>query len=229
MSIKRFAAGGAVLAGALSLSAIAHATPVVYDWTGGSVTVLAVNSNNGTMLGEGTVPLTTPSEVTFDSGPPVAVPNFEFADTGPSSVMLTGGPLAGDMLTVSNLTVVPATGYTSSGSGSNPYNVTLNDLWASGAFTVMNGTTTVASGTFQDTLTATLTGQISITGAGSSETLALNGIALDAVAIGSTPVTIKADVIFDGAPVPLPAALWLLGPGLLGLAGTMRRRRHAAH
>jgi hypothetical protein len=28
------------------------------------------------------------------------------------------------------------------------------------------------------------------------------------------------------APVPLPPALWLLGSGFLGLAGTMARRRH---
>jgi len=228
MKIKKQAVGSAVLGASLVLCASARATPVVYDWTGGSITVLAVNNNNGNTLGQGAIPLAAPSQVTFDSGPPVAVPSFEFADPGPSSVTLTGGTLAGDTLTVSSLVVVPATGYTSGGSGSNPYNVTLNNLWASGAFSVTNGSTTIASGTFHDTLTATLTGQVTLSGSGSSESLALNGIALDGVTISGTSVTLKADVIFDGSPVPLPAAIWMLGSGLIAVAGMMRGRRRAA-
>jgi hypothetical protein len=227
MGIKTQAVGGTVCGAAL-ICASAQAAPVVYDWTGGSLTVLAVNNNNGNTLGQGSIPLTAPSQVTFDPGPPVAVPSFEFADPGPSGVTLTGGTLAGDTLTVSNLVVIPATGYTSSGTGSNPYNVTLDNLWASGSFSVTNGSNTIASGTFNHTLTATLTGQVTLTGSGSSEALALNGIALDGVTINGAPVTIKADVIFDGSPVPLPAAFWMLGSGLVGFAGMARGRRRAA-
>jgi hypothetical protein len=226
MKISMGLAGGLLAGGAL-LGGVVNASPVVYDWTSGSVTVLAVDNNNGNTLGQGTLPLTSASQVTFDSGPPVAVPSFDFADSGPSSVVLSGGTLAGDTLTVSNLMVTPASTYSSSGNGTNPYNITLNNLWASGSFSVTNGSTVVASGTFTDTVTATLTGQISLSG--SNENLSLNGIVLDSVKINGTPVTIKADVIFAGAPVPLPAAFWLLGSGVAALAGSLGRRRREAH
>jgi hypothetical protein len=41
----------------------------------------------------------------------------------------------------------------------------------------------------------------------------------------TTNVTGTVDVVYEYAPVPLPAALWLLGAGLLGFAGVTRRAR----
>jgi hypothetical protein len=210
------------LAGAIA-SGIAQSSPVTYDWTSGSITVLAINGNNGTTLGSGVVALTAPSQVTLDTGVAMDVPSFAFDDMGTSSAAL-GGALTGDTLTVTNLTIVPeTTGYTSSATGTNPYNITLNGLAASGSYSIANASNVViSSGSFTNTITPTLTGAITI---GPTNSLTLNGIALDVASIGTTPVTFKADVIFDGAPVPLPAAVWLLGSGLVALAGAALRRR----
>jgi hypothetical protein len=36
------------------------------------------------------------------------------------------------------------------------------------------------------------------------------------------------NIVAEAAPVPLPAAVWLLGSGLMGLIGVGRRRRATA-
>lgn len=43
----------------------------------------------------------------------------------------------------------------------------------------------------------------------------------------STSGDLTYNVVSSSAPVPLPAAVWLLGSGLLGMAGIARRRRNA--
>jgi hypothetical protein len=170
--------------------------------------------------------------VTFDSAVP-NVPNFVFADLGPStsifsSTAFTGAAavLNGGQLILSNVVVAPGTGYSSSGSGSNPYNITMNNLASSGAYTLKTaGGATLASGTFSNVVSPTLTGLVLLGGS----QLSLNGITLAAISYGGQSLLVKGDVLFNGAtPVPLPAAAWLLGSGLLGLTGMAKRRRREA-
>ncbi len=215
-----------ILAG-LSLAGwtAARAAPVTYDWTGGSVTLSATDTNGTNYLAAGaSIPLTSASQVTFDSTA-MTIPSFEFADLGPSSLTLAG-PLAGDTLTLSNLAVEPpASGYSSSATGTNPYNFTLGPIDATGSYVVTNAADiTLASGSFNHA-NPTLSGQITLGGA-NSDALTLNGITLGAISVAGTQIIMKGDVTFDGAAVPLPASLWLFGSGLAMLsAGRFLRRR----
>ena len=229
MRIRTKLGAGTLLAGTLAHAGLTHAAPVMYGWTAGTVTALGVDNANGSVLGQGTLPLTAASQVSFDATA-LDVPSFEFADSGPSGVALFGGTgtvnLNGDTLTVTNLVVnSSASNYSSSAAGSNPYNITLNELSASGTYVITKGAATLWSGSFADILTPTLSGQIALTGSGADQTLSLNGITLGTATLGGTPITLKADVIFQGSPVPLPAGAWLLGSGLVALVGSMRRRR----
>ena len=58
-------------------------------------------------------------------------------------------------------------------------------------------------------VTGTTTGPVALSLLGTA-TLTANGVAFGAAS--------------SGTPVPLPAAIWLLGSGLLGLAGVGRRK-----
>ena len=64
-----------------------------------------------------------------------------------------------------------------------------------------------------------LTGGLTLNG---DSSITLNGITLGTVKNGDI---VKADVIFEGAPVPLPPAIGLLAPALLGLGIVSLRRR----
>jgi hypothetical protein len=209
----------------------AVASPVTYDWTSGSVTLFATTGGPNLLSSPSNViALTSTSQVTFDSAVP-SVTNFLFADASSSSTFgataFSGAAavLNGGQMVLSNVTIAPGAGYSSSGAGTNPYNITMNNLSASGNYQLKNaGGTTLFSGTFSNVVTPTLTGQVLLGGPGANQ-LALNGISLGAVRIGATDLLVKADVLFNGAtPVPLPAGVWLLGSGMAGLMAWRRRR-----
>ncbi len=224
------------LAAMFALVGVASASPVTYNWTSGSVTVFATSGGPNLLTSPSNViPLTSASQVTFDSAVP-GVTSFLFADTGPSAstfsaTAFTGANavLNGGQIVLSNISIVPGVGYSSSGSGANPYNITMNNLSASGSYQLKNaGGATLSSGTFSNVITPTLTGQV-LLGGGSNQQLALNGISLAAISVGGTSILLKGDVLFNGAtPVPLPAGAWLLGSALLGLSGLRRGRRRGA-
>jgi hypothetical protein len=215
--------------GLFGLATQASASPITYAWASGEATVSAINGNNGNnFLAAGAfLPLTAPSQVTFDSAA-LTVPGFEFTDQGTTSLALQGA-LTGDTLLITNLTAVPdAVTYTSSAVGSNPYNISLGELDVTGSFEVVNSKSVVVAGPKNfNQVDPNLTGQVTVSG-GDMTSLTLSGVTFAAISIAGTPVTIKGDVEFSGtAPVPVPAAIWLLGSGLIGLSGSAfaRRRR----
>lgn len=221
------------LAAWVGCSGLAAASPVTYNWSSGSVAIYATTGGPNLLTSPSNVlPLTSSSYVTFDAAMP-SVTGFTFADLGPSTAFFsptafTGAAavLNGGQLILSNVVVAPGAGYSSSGSGSNPYSVTMNNLASSGAYVLKNaGGVTLASGSFSNVISPTLTGQV-LLGGSSAGPLSLNGIALGAVSFAGQSLLVKGDVLFNGTAVPLPAAVWLLGSGLLGLSGLARRRRH---
>jgi hypothetical protein len=211
------------------VSVVANSAAIVYDLAGGEVTLSATNGNNGnSLLAAGSsVPLTAPSQLTFDSAA-LTVPSFEFTDQGTADLALQGA-LAGDTLEITDLTAVPdSVNYSSSATGTGPFNFTLGALDVTGTFEVVTAANKIVAGpTAFSHDDPTLTGQITLSG-NTMTNLTLNGVTLAAVTISGTPVTIAGDVEFSGvAPVPVPAAIWLLGSGLMGLSGSalVRRRR----
>jgi hypothetical protein len=216
----------------LALAALAggaHAS-TVYDVVTGSSSfiTLQVYSSTGTLLASGSnsLPLTAPSEVTVDYAG-MHIPTFLFEDMGTATVNLSGA-LSGDSIHVTNATVVPGSPYTSSltGSGS-PYNYSLGALKGSvSSWQFFQGTTLKSSGGLTSGSTAgPLTGALTNNGDGS---ITLNGITLGNVMIGGQSDVLKADVTFFGAPVPLPPAIGLLAPALLGLGMVSLRRRNSS-
>jgi hypothetical protein len=218
-------AGRVSLLGLAALAAGAHAS-TVYDVVAGSSSyiTLQVYASNGTTLlasGSNTLPLTAPTELSVDySGSnPTDIPTFTFEDMGVTSIGLSNG----DRIQVTNAMVTPGSPYSSSVAGSgSPYNYSLGGLSGSvSSYTLFNSSNTplISGGPISGSTTGPLTGSITING---DSSITLNGIVLGTMTNGDM---IKADVIFEGAPVPLPPTIALLAPALLGLGMVSLRRR----
>jgi hypothetical protein len=224
MSLKYKLAPAIAVFGLLGLSTVAHASPVTYDFTGGSVTLSAMVNGVDLLPAGQQIPLTG-TQVTFDASA-LQLTSFQFKDAGPTTVALTG-PLAGTSLTLSALNVVPDASYsTISAAGTNPYNFTVGAIDASGMYS-LSGLVTRGSTPFSGA-NPFLSGQITTSAAGSgTDILDLTGITLGVFSVSGKTVTLKGDIVFDGVtPVPLPAAVWLFvsALGLLGLPFISRRR-----
>jgi hypothetical protein len=218
-------AGRVSLLGLAALAAGAHAS-TVYDVVAGSSSyiTLQVFASNGTTLlasGSNTLPLTAPSELSVDysGSKPTDIPTFTFEDMGVTSIGLSNG----DRIQVTNATVAPGSPYSSSVAGSgSPYNYSLGGLSGSvSSYTLFNSSNTplTSGGPISGSTAGPLTGSITING---DSSITLNGIVLGTMKNGDI---IKADVIFEGAPVPLPPTIALLAPALVGLGMVSLRRR----
>ncbi|MGA2778074.1 MAG: VPLPA-CTERM sorting domain-containing protein [Steroidobacteraceae bacterium] len=225
-----------VAIGCLGVSAIAEAAPVEYDFTGGYVTLLVTSSSaafgTSTVVEPTNIALSG-SEVTFNATTN-QLTNFQFTTTGSTTIDLSGSlavagvpvSLVGDTVTLANLSATPGAGYTSSAMSftGGVYSFMAGPVNAQGQYGVSAGSMwNVASGTpFNVTPSSNLDGQLQI----SNNQFALNGITIGSETFDGQTISIKADVVFDGAAVPLPPGLWLLasGLGILGLPRLSRRR-----
>jgi hypothetical protein len=234
MKTSKKLAVGTALAGILGLAAQANASYVTYDFTSGSINGITAVANGTTVLLSGGSLALNGGDVVFDpTAGSMQLQSFSFTGATLAPLVLTG-PLTGDTLAVSGLTVGPGVSYAVSGfSGTNPYHFLATSIAASGHY-VLAGSTPPAphSGLFNETgsdntsINATLT----LASTGGGEVLGLNGVTLGTFNIGtvSNPemVTLKGNITFDAMPVPLPAAVWLFASGL-ALLPAMRRRRTA--
>ncbi len=203
------------------------ATPVLYSFTSGSVTLTATVAGFGT-IAVGTIPLTG-TQVTFDTGPPAKLDSFLFT-AGPAGPLPLAGIFSGVSVTLASLSIAPGGSYTSSATGPSPfpgtYNYTASDVDVTGVASLSG--LVVTGPTAFGTSNPFLAGQVVIGGAG---TLALNGITLGTLSIPAIPAiffpgataTLKADVLFTGI-VPEPGTCLLLAAGLAGLAASRRAR-----
>jgi hypothetical protein len=213
---------------ALAGVATANAAPVTYDYTGGFVTVSAFQgSSNTDLLAAGTQIQLTGGQVSFDSGA-LTLPSFQFFDKTPQTVTVISGAFTGEQITVQSLNAVPDATYTSSAflSSSPPptYGFTAGKIDASGMYSLA-GPINQGSKPFAGT-TNSLTGQVTL---GGKDMIQLTGITLGAFTVNDQTITLKGDIVFDGAaPVPLPASVWLLSSAIALFGWTQLDRRRVA-
>jgi hypothetical protein len=198
----------------------ALATPTVYNFTTGSVTV--TGTAGATVLFADTVPLTGTS-VTFDTATP-SLDDFLLVGgttaTTPLSIVFGGF----DSFTLDMFSIVPALGYTNLSTtmtGPGTYSFAVGGVDVSGSATAMD-----SSNTLPDTVIPF--GFMNPTAAGTLDIntgiLDLQGVTLGSILVPgeADPLIIKADILFTGL-VPEPGTGILVGIGLAGLAYARRR------
>ena len=237
-----------VLADTISYNAIIASTPV--DLSNVSLNFTDFNPSQGTLTGvtlDLTATISNYYTVTGNAGQTARVTIFQYtdySDLGASSPLnqssfsltvsdsnnrITGGP---QISTAYNpvFSVSPPTGWTYSnntvpgGSGPNIY-YNLGTLGSSGSASTPTYTTTASSGQLTYADPALLS---ELTGSGTTPlfvtTLTHNGLVGYAPSGGANvSVGLAGTITYDYTPVPIPGALLLFGPGLMGLAAIRKR------
>jgi hypothetical protein len=230
---------GAVLGlGGIAVSTLAHAAPVDYQYTGGDVVITGVTVDGVQALlnpsPSPTFNLGSSSQAIIDTGGDTL--SFALAQSATAfTVALTGTPktgvnLNGATFTLTNVTAdSPSTlALTPQGSGGYTF-ASASGVAITGTYNLANVTT--PKGTYNSGNVNFGPNDQPFTGSAtvltSADTLEIDGLSLGNFTIDGQAVNITGNVIFDGAPVPLPASLWLLAPGL-GFLGWRAGRRNTA-
>lgn len=239
ISTRVIATGAAVLGlGTFGLGTIAEAAPVTYQYTGGDVVITGLTvDGQQALLNPSPSPsfnLGSGSEATIDT----VADTLSFAIAQSSSaftVALTGTPTAGVNLAGATFTLTNVTADSPSTLSINPQSgggytfASPNGVAITGTYNLAN--VTVPKGTYNSGNVNFGPNDQPFTGAAtlltSANTFEMDGVSLGNFTIDGQSVNVTGNVIFDGAPVPLPANVWLLGSGL-GLFGFCARRRKAA-
>ena len=230
------------VAAVVGLAGAAKATPVLWTMVGGPscsgafqncVTITATDSN-GTIFNQ---PIgLTGSTVTFDDTGH-ALPGFLFT-AGPTAPLPGTGDLTGENIALNSLSIGPALGYTSifvggpllGGAGTYPFTVgpigasgsiTLSGVFPAGPYAFSAPPPPIPSLSGQIQLNFGLT-QLSLNGITLGQITGLPPVHSGTVNFPGGTVTIKADIIFTA--IPEPGTALLLGVGLAGIAGAVRRR-----
>jgi hypothetical protein len=235
MKIMRYrtllGAGIAATVGLFGWTLTAGASEVTYNLLSGSPSQIVVTATygasgasvyfNGSL--DWTLNLTSGSLTMDASGPTLDSFSFDDASAGPANLSLSSGGATMATLSLSDVTLAStaASGLT----GSNPYGFnTTNTQDTAGYSFMLTGSTTTHTGTVSAT-GQPLVGTVTTGTSGSLDLSQTQAIQLGTFSLNGQTVTLKGDVTFDGtAPVPLPAAVWLLGPAL-GVFGFGLRRR----
>jgi len=229
----RFLPLATALLGGVGCAGAAIASPVVYNFQSGSITITATVAGSTTPINISNTIALTGNQATFDAAA-MTLTSFDFASAGSTPIALQGTigttSLTGETLTLTNLDVAPGTKYSGTATVFAPgiYNLAATNVAATGTYSLSGGLWNVGPLTLPSNSTG-LTGSIQTAG----NQFALNGISIGnaSVTIGglATQVSLKADISFVGvAPVPLPPAVWLLASGLGLLGAPMLRRRRTA-
>jgi hypothetical protein len=212
--------------GLVSLVGGARASEVIYDEiAGGIVTITAIDITNTSItigLSNNVFTLQTgsASSVGFDALA-TTLDSFVFS-TAPQTVTITSpSVVSGTTVAFSALSLQSSGASTVTNVGGGDYEITSAAATASGTYSV-NGNTPI---TITGAATTGLSGTIGI--GGTPDTLGLDGITLGNMTVDGQTISLKADIAFDGAVVPLPATAWLLisGLGLMGVSLLRRRER----
>ena len=201
----------------------------------GDCTTLAQN------VGTGSFTLTT--DATGDNYTVGSYSGIAFTGT-PGGLFNTGGPVAGSgSVSAGGQLDLDFTGRTGTaqyfpqyaGSAWNLDNSTKVGVPATGVYegftTGVDTSNDPTSGAVILTLTGThlaLTSTVAGIGTWTGKLISSGNVGAAWVAFDGTPYTEVYNISVNGPVIPVPAAVWLMGSGLIGLVGVARRRRKSA-
>jgi hypothetical protein len=218
---------------ALGVAAVANATPITYDYTSGAIDITGITVDGSTVLPSGSTPaisLSSGSTVTLNASADTL--SFLISQGAPTSIALCCSATNGSKtfnfsaatFTLSDVSADSISNLAlSGGSGSYTFNTgSSNGVSLSGTWELTGAT---ENGSPLGTLGPTnfgpndkpISGTVAVSG--NSETLQMDGVPLGTFTIDGQSAVVTGNVLFEGAAVPIPGTVWLLGSalGLLGL------------